>query len=80
MLGGLHTYGRELHDLERALDYFDDSFKELRNEAALLHKAQILDAMGRRDQARQAYEEILSFNKDHPRARRKLPHYRAGQG
>jgi len=79
-LGWFHAYGKSVRNLEVALDYFDKSLAvEPRNEAALLHKARIMEVMGKTDTARHTYEEILYHNHDHPEARRKLAQYRAVQ-
>lgn len=81
MLGWFCAYGQRVRNLELALHYFDQSLSlEPGNEAALLHKARILDMMGQMDRARHTYEEILSQNQDHPEARRKVVQYRVGQG
>jgi class 3 adenylate cyclase len=81
MLGWFYSYGQKVRNLELALHYFDQSLSlEPRNEAALLHKARILHRMQQTDRARQAYEDILKFDHDHPEARRKVEQYRAGQG
>jgi class 3 adenylate cyclase len=80
MLGWLYGYGQSVRNLEMALHYFDHSLSlEPRNEPALLHKARILDAMGKTDLARHAYEQILFHNNDHAEARRKVGHNQAGQ-
>ena len=80
ILGWIYTYGQSVRNLEIALNYFDQSLSlEPRNEAALLHKARILDKMGRKDPARHAYEKILFHNQDHPEASRKVAQYQAGQ-
>jgi len=43
-----------------ALNYLDKSLAvEPRNEAALLHKARIMEVMGKTDTARHTYEEML---------------------
>ncbi len=81
MLGWFHAYGQKVRNLELALHYFDQSLsQEPRNKAALLHKARIFERLEQTDQARQAYEEILNFNHDHPEARRKVAQFRAGAG
>lgn len=80
ILGWFHIYGQSLRNLETALHYFEQSLSlEATNEAALLHKARILDITGKTDPARDAYEQILFHNNDHPEARRKLGQHQAGQ-
>jgi len=80
ILGWFHIHGKSLRNLDIALHYFDQSLSlDPRNEGAFLHRARILEKMGKTDQARHAYEEILYRNHDHPEAQRKLAKYRAGQ-
>jgi class 3 adenylate cyclase len=80
MLGWLHTYGENIHNLEMAYHYFDQSLGlEPRNEAALLHRARILEEMGQTELARHAYQEILIQNHGHPVARKKVSQYAAHQ-
>ncbi len=63
-----------------ALHYFDQSLSlDPRNEAALLHKARILDVTGKKDLARHTYEQILFHNNDHAEARRKVGQDQAEQ-
>ncbi len=79
MLGWFHIHGRSIRNLDIALQYFEQSLSlEPRNEAALAHKARILDTKGKIDLARQAYEEILLHNPTHTEARKKLEQYSAG--
>ena len=81
ILGWLHIYGQGIRNPELALHYFDQSLDlEPRNMAALLHKARVLEIMGKNDLALNAYKEILLHNHDHPVARRKMAQYRSGQG
>ncbi|MBW1980919.1 MAG: hypothetical protein JRJ12_06830 [Deltaproteobacteria bacterium] len=76
MLGWLYTYGRTVHNLELAFHYFDQSLGlDPTNEAALLHRARILDRLGQMDLARHAYTEILVHNSQHPEALRKVAQY-----
>jgi len=80
MLGWFYAYGQSVRNLEMALHYFDQSLSlDPRNEAALLHKARVLEAMGKTDLARHAYEQILFHNNDHVEARRKVGQYQADQ-
>lgn len=80
ILGWLHAYGNTVHNLELAFHYFDQCLNvEPRNEAALLHRARILDRMGHTELAWHAYEQLLLQNNDHHEARTKLEHYRAGR-
>ncbi|UCG22237.1 MAG: tetratricopeptide repeat protein [Deltaproteobacteria bacterium] len=76
MLGWLYTNGRNVRNLEMAFHYLDQCLGlEPKNEAALLHRARILEEMGQTDLARHAYQEILFQNRQHPIARRKLAQY-----
>ena len=76
MLGWFHIYGKGIHSLEMALQYFEESLKlEPKNRAALLHKARILETTGRQDLARKTYGEILLHNPNHPEARRKMTEF-----
>ena len=76
MLGWFHIYGKGIHNLEMALQYFEESLKlEPRNRAALLHKARILETTGRQDLARKTYGDILLHNPNHPEARRKMTEF-----
>ena len=76
MLGWLYIHGENIHNLEMAYHYFDQSLGlEPRNEAALLHRARILEEMGQTELARHAYQEILIQNHGHPEARRKVAQY-----
>jgi len=80
MLGWFHAYGHSSHSLEMALHYFDQALaQDLRNKPALLHRARILEATGKADLARQAYEQVLYQDSDHPEALRKVAHHQAGQ-
>jgi len=80
MLGWFYAYGQSVRNLEMALQYFDQSLGlDPRNEAALLHKARVLEAMGKTDLARHAYEQILLHNNDHVEARRKVGQHQADQ-
>jgi len=80
MLGWFYAYGQSVRNLEMALQCFEQSLGlEPRNEAALLHKARILEVMGKTDLARHAYEQILFNNNDHAEARRKVGQYQANQ-
>jgi class 3 adenylate cyclase len=80
ILGWLHTYGKNVRNLETALHYFDQSLGlELKNEGALLNRARILEEMGKGDLARHAYQEILFQNPHHPVARRKITEYQSAQ-
>ncbi len=79
-LGWLHTHGENVHNLEMAYHYFDQSLGlEPKNEAALLHRARLLENMGQTELAKHAYQEILIQNRDHPEARRKMELYGAAQ-
>jgi len=76
MLGWLHTNGKNIRNLEMAFHYLDQCLGlEPKNEAALLHRARILEEMGQIDLARHAYQEILFQNRQHPSARRKVAQY-----
>ena len=76
MLGWLYTNGKNVRNLEMAFHYLDQCLGlEPKNEAALLHRARILEEMGQTDLARHAYQEILFQNRQHPIARRKLAQY-----
>jgi class 3 adenylate cyclase len=80
ILGWLHTYGKRVYNLEMAFHYFDQCLGlEPRNEAALLHRARILERMGQPDLARHAYQEILIHNSDSREAQRKMAQYQRGQ-
>ena len=80
ILGWLYTNGKNVRNLEMAFHYFDQCLGlEPKNEAALLHRARILEDMGQTDLARHAYQEILFQNRDHPVARRKIAEYQAAQ-
>lgn len=80
ILGWLHTYGKNVRNLEMAFHYFDQSLGlQPNNEAALLNRARILEEMGQSDLARHAYQEILFQNRQHPVARRKIAEYQATQ-
>lgn len=80
ILGWIHTYGQSIRNLEIALHYFDQSLSlEPRNEAALIHRARILEKMGQGERALHAYEKILLYNHDHLEASRKVAQYQAGQ-
>lgn len=80
MLGWLYTHGKNIRNLEMAFHYLDQCLGlEPKNEAALLHRARILEEMGQSDLARHAYQEILFQNRQHPVARRKLAQYQAAQ-
>jgi tetratricopeptide (TPR) repeat protein len=80
MLGWFHVYGKGIHSLERALQYFEESLKlEPRNKAALLHKARILEKTGRQDMARKTYGDILLHNPNHPEARRKMTEFETSE-
>jgi tetratricopeptide (TPR) repeat protein len=77
MLGWLYTNGKNVRNLEMAFHYLDQCLGlEPKNEAALLHRARILEEMGQTDLARHAYQEILFQNRQHPIARRKLSQYK----
>jgi class 3 adenylate cyclase len=79
MLGWFHIHGKTICNLDIALQYFERSLsQEPRNEAALAHKARILDTKGKLDLARQTYEEILLHNPAHPEARKMVEQYSAG--
>jgi class 3 adenylate cyclase len=76
MLGWLYTNGKNVRNLEMAFHYLDQCLGlEPKNEAALLHRARILEEMGQTDLARHAYQEILFQNRQHPIARKKLVQY-----
>jgi class 3 adenylate cyclase len=76
MLGWLYTNGKNVRNLEMAFHYLDQCLGlEPNNEAALLHRARILEEMGQTDLARHAYQEILFQNRQHPIARRKIAQY-----
>jgi len=78
MLGWLYTYGKNVRNLEMAFHYLDQCLGlEPKNEAALLHRARILEEMGQIDLARHAYQEILFQKPTHPVARRKIAQYEA---
>jgi class 3 adenylate cyclase len=78
MLGWLYSNGKNVRNLEMAFHYLDQCLGlEPKNEAALLHRAKILEEMGQVDLARHAYQEILFQNRQHPIARRKLAQYQA---
>jgi class 3 adenylate cyclase len=78
MLGWLYTNGKNVRNLEMAFHYLDQCLGlEPNNEAALLHRARILEEMGQTDLARHAYQEILFQNRQHPIARRKIAQYQA---
>ena len=78
MLGWLHTHGESVHNLEMAYHYFDQSLGlEPRNQAALLHRARILEEMGQTELARHAYQEILIQNHGHQEAQKKVAQYGA---
>jgi Tfp pilus assembly protein PilF len=80
MLGWLYTHGKKVRNLEMAFHYLDQCLGlEPKNEAALLHRARILEEMGQEDLARHAYQEILFQNRGHPVARKKLAHYEAAR-
>ena len=80
ILGWLHTYGKNVRNLEMAFHYFDQSLGlQPKNEAALLNRARILEEMGQSDLARHAYQEILFQNRQHPVARRKIAEYQSAQ-
>ncbi|UCG14345.1 MAG: hypothetical protein JSU72_07775 [Deltaproteobacteria bacterium] len=81
MLGWLYTHGKRVQNLEMAFHYFDQSLNlDPKNEAALLHRARILDRMGQVDLARHAYEELLFQNRGHAEALRKVEQYGTGYG
>ena len=76
MLGWIYTNCKNVRNLEMAFHYLDQCLGlEPKNEAALLHRARILEEMGQTDLARHAYQEILFQNREHPIARRKLAQY-----
>jgi class 3 adenylate cyclase len=76
MLGWIYTKGKNVRNLEMAFHYLDQCLGlEPNNEAALLHRARILEEMGQTDLARHAYQEILFQNRQHRIARRKIAHY-----
>ena len=78
MMGWLYTNGKSVRNLEMAFHYLDQCLGlEPNNEAALLHRARILEEMGQTDLARHAYQEILFQNRHHPIARRKIAQYQA---
>jgi class 3 adenylate cyclase len=78
MMGWLYTNGKNVRNLEMAFHYLDQCLGlEPNNEAALLHRARILEEMGQTDLARHAYQEILFQNRHHPIARRKIAQYQA---
>ena len=80
ILGWLHIHGGNVHNLEMAYHYFDQSLGlDPRNEAALLHRARILEEMGQTELARHAFQEILMQNHGHQEARRKIVQYDAAQ-
>ncbi len=80
ILGWLYTNGNNVRNLEMAFHYFDQCLGlEPKNEAALLHRARILEDMGQTDLARHAYQEILFQNREHPVARRKMAEFQAIQ-
>ena len=78
MMGWLYSNGKNVRNLEMAFHYLDQCLGiEPNNEAALLHRARILEEMGQTDLARHAYQEILFQNRHHPIARRKIAQYQA---
>lgn len=78
ILGWFHLHGKTIRNPDIALQYFEQCLSlEPRNEAALAHKAGILDKKGKLDLAKQAYEEILLHNPAHAEARKKLEQYSA---
>ena len=80
MLGWLYVRGKNVRNLEMAFHYLDQCLGlEPKNEAALLHRARILEEMGQTDLARHAYQEILFQNRKHPVARRKIAEYQVAQ-
>ncbi|MGD8502453.1 MAG: tetratricopeptide repeat protein [Syntrophobacterales bacterium] len=80
MLGWLYTHGENVRNLEMAFHYFDQCLAlEPKNEAALLHRARILEKMGQTDLARHAYQEILFQNRHHAEAQRKVAQYKTAQ-
>ena len=80
ILGWLHTYGKNVRNLEMAFHYFDQSLGlQPKNEAALLNRARILEEMGQSDLARHAYQEILFQNRQPPVARKKITEYQSAQ-
>jgi tetratricopeptide (TPR) repeat protein len=61
-----------------ALQCFEESLRlEPKNKAALLHKARVLETMGKHDLARKTYGDILLHNPNHPEARRKMTEFEA---
>jgi class 3 adenylate cyclase len=80
MLGWLYTHSKNIRNLKMAYNYFEQSLKlDPKNEGALLNKARILDRTGQIDRARQAYEEVLFQNRQHPEALRKVAEYGSSQ-
>jgi class 3 adenylate cyclase len=78
LLGWFHIHCKGIRNLDISLQYFERSLKlEPRNEAALLHKALILETIGKQDLARKTYEEILLHNPNHAGARKKVAQYKA---
>jgi class 3 adenylate cyclase len=76
MLGWFYLYGKSILNLDMALQYFEQSLSlEPRNEAALIHKARILEKKGDLNLARQTYGEILIHNPTHPEACKKIEQY-----
>jgi class 3 adenylate cyclase len=71
MLGWFHIHGKSIRNLDTALQYFEQSLSlEPRNEAALAHKARILDAKGKLNNAN-AYNPTSFIRKD---IRREINH------
>jgi len=76
MLGWFHIHGTKIRNLDLALQCFEQSLSlEPENEAALAHKARILDKKGELDLARDTYGEILLHNPNHPEARKTMQYY-----
>jgi len=76
MLGWFHIHGTKIRNPELALQYFEQSLSlEPKNEAALAHKARILDEKGELDLAKNTYGEILLHNPNHPEARKTIQYY-----
>lgn len=80
IIGWLHAYGKKVRNPDLALYFFDQSLsQDPTNQAALLHKARILESMGQEDSALATYQKILHQNHDHPEALRKLSQRQAAQ-
>lgn len=76
ILGWLYTYGLTIYNVNMAFHFFDQALGlDPKNQAALLHRARLLDKIGQIDLARHAYQEIVGYDREHPEARRKLAQF-----